>query len=126
MTNSTSSNIDIAELSIKAKEERIKDFSELLQSIEEIDDKKKKLWCEIYENAIIDRQNAYVLFVRLVNICGNATGEFEVHGKTIAAFLERMTKSNDQLLKLADLITHSEKASNAIDPNDMFNLINKN
>ena len=37
-------------------------FGALLESIENIEDKKKHLWKEIYENAIIDRMNAYMLF----------------------------------------------------------------
>ena len=49
-------------------EEKVSDFSSLLGQIEGLSDKKKKLWKEIYENAIYDRQNAYSLFVKLVKI----------------------------------------------------------
>ena len=45
-------------------EEKVSDFSSLLGQIEGLSDKKKKLWKEIYENAIYDRQNAYSLFVK--------------------------------------------------------------
>ena len=33
-------------------EEKVRDFSELLDQIEGLSDKKKKLWKEIYENAV--------------------------------------------------------------------------
>ena len=44
-------------------QKKVKDFSEMLQNIEHADAKKKILWKEIYENAVLDRQNAHVLFV---------------------------------------------------------------
>ena len=35
-------------------------FGALLESIENLEDKKKHLWREIYENAVVDRMNAYI------------------------------------------------------------------
>jgi hypothetical protein len=106
--------------------EKIKDFSSLLASIENLEDKKKKLWTEIYENAITDRQNAYMLFVKLSNIIENKSTEFAVHGKTMTSFIERMGKANDQLIKLADLIASADQKNDNYNPDDLYEKMKKN
>lgn len=113
----------IVEVSERSIEEKIKNFGDLLQSIESLDDKKRQLWKEIYENAIADRQNSYVIFTKLVRIAKDDTTQHAVHGKTIATFLERMSRSNDQLIKLAELIAKAQQKDEEIDPDDMFNKI---
>lgn len=105
-------------------EEKVKDFSGLLDQIEDLSDKKKKLWKEIYENAVYDRQNSYILFVKLVNIVEDKSTEHAIHGKTLASYIEKMSKANDQLIRLAELISKTEKTSNEINPDDMFKQIN--
>jgi len=105
-------------------EEKIKDFSELLSQINDVSDKKKKLWKEIYQNAIIDRQNAYVLFTTLVEIVADNSTEHAIHGKTLATYIERMSKANDQIIRLAELVAKSETAQEEnIDPEEMFKKI---
>jgi hypothetical protein len=37
-----------------------------------------------------------------------------------------MSKANDQLIKLAELVAKSEAASEAIDPDELFNKIRDN
>ncbi len=113
----------IVEVTERSVEERIKDFGELLKSIESLDDKKRQLWKEIYENAISDRQNSYVMFTKLVRICKDDTTQHAVHGKTIATYIERMSRSNDQLIKLAELIAKAQTGADSIDPEDMFSKI---
>lgn len=113
--------IEYDELNIERK---FKDFSELLSKIESISDKKRQLWLEIYQNAITDRQNAYAIFMNLVKIVQAKSTEYAIHGKTITASIERMSKSNDQLIKLADLIARAEQSSESIDPEEMFRQIN--
>lgn len=113
----------IVEITERSVEERIKDFGELLNSIESMDDKKRRLWKEIYENAISDRQNSYVMFTKLVRIVQDKSTEHAVHGKTIATFLERMSRANDQLIKLAELIAKAQSKDENIDPDDMFDKI---
>lgn len=110
----------IVEITERSVEDRIRDFGELLKSIESLDDKKRQLWKEIYENAIADRQNSYVMFTKLVRIVQDKTTEHAIHGKTIATFLERMSRANDQLIKLAELIAKAQKGDETIDPDDMF------
>lgn len=109
----------------RSADEKVKDFSDLIKKIEGVDDKNKQLWKEIYENSITDRQNAFAMFVKLVNICGSKTTEHAVHGRTMAVYLERMSKANDQLLRLADLISRSDPANQPIDSDDMFAAIKK-
>lgn len=105
-------------------ESKIKDFSELLEQIDGVSDKKKKLWKEIYENAITDRQNAYSLFIALVDIVQDKSTEHAVHGKNLATYIERMSKANDQIIKLAELVNKSESKDDAeIDPEEMFKKI---
>ena len=38
------------------KEDSIKNFADILDSIDSLEDKKKMLWKEIYENALEDRE----------------------------------------------------------------------
>ena len=50
---------------IKEKEDKINKFSDLLDSLENTEDKKKLLWKEVYENALTDRENAGILLTDL-------------------------------------------------------------
>lgn len=117
------SNEEIVEYSDRSIEERLKDFSSLLDDIENLSDKKRQLWREIYENAISDRQNAYAMFARLVKIAQDKSTEHAVHGKTIATYIERMSKANDQLIKLAELIADADVSSQEINPEELFEKI---
>ena len=117
---------DPTELSDRTIQEKVKDFSTLLNQIESLTDKKKQLWKEIYENAVCDRQNAYVMFVKLVRIVQDKSTEHAVHGRALSSYIERMSKANDQLIKLAELVAKAESASEAIDPDDVFNKIRNN
>ena len=95
-------------------------FGALLESIENIEDKKKHLWKEIYENAIVDRMNAYMLFT---DVFGTMSGDKADHvtlGPMMAKYIERMNKANDQLIKLADLISREEEKASQIDPDNLF------
>jgi len=105
-------------------EEKVRDFSELLDQIEGLSDKKKKLWKEIYENAVYDRQNAYTLFVKLVKIVEDKSTEHAVHGRSLSSYIEKMSKANDQLIRLAELVAKAEKSNDEIDPEEMFKKIN--
>lgn len=106
-------------------ESKIQDFSELLEQIDGVSDKKKKLWREIYENAVTDRQNSYFLFTQLVEIVQDKSTEHAIHGKTIATYIERMSRANDQIIRLAELVSKSETKEDEkeIDPEEMFKKI---
>lgn len=108
----------------KGLEDKIKDFTGLLDQIDGVSDKKKKLWREIYENAVTDRQNAYILFNTLVQIAEDKSTEHAIHGKNMATYIERMSKANDQIIRLAELVSKSEtKENEEIDPEEMFKKI---
>lgn len=105
-------------------ESKIQDFSELLEQIDGVSEKKRKLWKEIYENAVTDRQNSYFLFTQLVDIVQDKSTEHAVHGRTLATYIERMSKANDQIIRLAELVSKTEqKEDKEIDPEEMFKKI---
>lgn len=116
---------DIVEITDFNIEKKISDFSELVNKIDALDDKRRALWKEIYENALTDRQNAYALFVKLVRIMKDASTEHAVHSRSAAVMIERMSRANDQLLRLADLVAAAEKKTGDIDPEDMFKQIKR-
>ena len=97
---------------LKKKDLKVKKFEELLASIDSIDEKKKTLWKEIYENATTDRENASILFTdSLMQVKGNAANH-TILGPIIVKYIERMSKANDQILKLAEIIGNDEKPIN--------------
>lgn len=108
---------------IGTTEDKIRDFSDLLDQIDGVSDKKKKLWREIYENAVTDRQNAYILFNTLAEIVENKSTEHAIHGKTLATYIERMSRANDQIIRLAELVSKSESKQEDIDAEEMFKKI---
>ena len=104
---------------------KVDKFSDLLDSIEALEDKRKHLWKEIYENALVDRENAGMLFTDIyTEMQGNAM-QHTALGPTAAKYLERMCKSNDQILRLAELVAKAEETSNTITPDEIFDKINQ-
>ena len=99
---------------------RVDQFGDLLDSISALEDKRKHLWKEIYENAFIDRMNAYMLFTDAYTNMQSGTASHVQLGSQLTKYIERMNKSNDQLLKLAELIAKEEEKSNKINPDDLF------
>ena len=107
---------------LNKKESNIKNFSDILESIDSLADKKKLLWKEIYENALEDRESANLLFTDLVLQSRGNSANHQVFGPTMAKYLERMSKSNDQIIKLAELISR-EQEKNEVSADDIFNKI---
>ena len=105
---------------LKKTEQKIENFSDLLDSLESTEDKKKMLWKEVYENALTDRQNASMLFTDAWKQMSGGTTEHATLGSTMSKYLERMTKSNEQILKLAELIVKAEEKASSVNPNDIF------
>tara|TARA_A100001011_G_C13698338_1_gene590439 strand:- start:150 stop:488 length:339 start_codon:yes stop_codon:yes gene_type:complete len=107
----------------KNKEEKIKEFSDLLDNLVDTEDKKKLLWKESYQNAIEDRESASILLNDLlVTIPGNSANH-STHGSLATKYLERMSKSNDQIIKLAELVAKEQERENAVNPEDIFKSI---
>ena len=114
----------IIEVTERSVEERLKNFDSLLKKIENMDDQKRHLWREIYENAIADRQNAFIMFRKTVKMADTST-QMAVHGKTIEKFLEKMSKANEHLIKLAELIAKADSGSEGgiVSSDDVFKKI---
>ena len=108
---------------MKEKLDKIKEFSDLLDSLQNTEDKKKLLWKESYQNALEDRESASILLNDLlVTIPGN-TANHSTHGTLATKYLERMSKSNDQIIKLAELIAKEQERQDVISPDDIFRSI---
>lgn len=119
---SKSSQLDKKIKKAKGKTNKIEKFSDLLDSLESTEDKKKMLWLEAYENALEDRDNASFL---LNDLLLQVKGSVPLHtslGSIMSKYLERMSKSNDQILKLAELIS-KEQEKEIISTDDIFNQI---
>ena len=108
---------------LKKTDEKVKDFGDLLDTIEATDDKKKLLWKEIYQNAVTDRQNAAMLFTDAFKSMQPGVTEHVTLGATLSKYLERMCKSNEQILRLAEMIAKSEESASKIDSEDIFSKI---
>jgi len=106
---------------VKEKEAKISKFSELLDSLENTEDKKKLLWREIYENALNDRESASVLLTDLLLQTKGSLANHGTYGTILSKYLERMSKSNDQILRLAEIIAKEEER--AVDINDIYGQI---
>ena len=108
---------------IKNDEEKIKNFSDLLDTLTKTEDKKKLLWKESYQNAIDDRENAHILLVDLMKVSMNNSTNHLQFGTLMSKYLERMSKSNDQILKLAELVAKEQEKSEMIDDDSIFDKI---
>ena len=86
---------------------------------------KEQIWNEIYQNAFQDREKASML---VTNLWKEITADPEKHalyGTTMTKYLERMSKSNDQLVKLAELMQRSdtEIVEEDVDIDDVYSQI---
>jgi len=102
---------------------KIEAFADILDELTSTEDKKKLLWKEIYENALIDRENAGMLFTDAWSKMSTGTSEHISLGTTLTKYLERMSKSNEQILRLAELIAKIEEQNTRVDPDDVFSSI---
>lgn len=107
----------------RKQEEKIKEFSDILDALEKTEDKKKMLWKESYQNALDDRENANILLVDLMKVSMNNSTNHLQFGSLMAKYLERMSKSNDQILKLAELIAKEQEANESVTPDEIFSKI---
>jgi hypothetical protein len=108
----------------KEKKKSLK-FSKLLSDLNNIDSKRKALWIEIYDNAVEDREKASMLFTEAYKSMGtsNSINDHTTLGVILTKYLERMSKSNDQILDLANLILKVEEKEQKVDPDALFDKI---
>lgn len=104
----------------ESKEQQIKNFADILDGIDSLENKKKLLWKEIYENALEDREKAKLLFNDAYISMQGGVNEHMNIGSIMSKYIERMSKSNDQILKLAELIAKEEEKSEQISDDDIF------
>ena len=106
------------------KENQIKNFADILDSIETLENKKKMLWKDIYENSLEDREKAKMLFNDAYISMQGGVNEHMNIGAIMSKYIERMSKSNDQILKLAELIAKEEEKAETISDDEIFGKIN--
>lgn len=110
------------------KNDKSKSFQDLLKEIKQISDKKKRLWLEIYENAIADRVMSEAFISGLTS---GGLGDIDKQitiAPHLQKYLEKMSRANDQLLQLAKLIHDAEmvaKEQSEDDGSDLYDKINK-
>ena len=92
-----------------------------------------ELFDQIYDNALDDREKAIGLFDDLVRTLSSDPTYHNMNGPVVAKYLERLNKSNDQLIKLAEIIQHAEieknknklKGMSDNEKEEIFKVINK-
>lgn len=84
--------------------EQIKNFASLLSSAS-VDEKLKMLWLQTYTNAVNDRKTAHCVFVDLYSIVIGDEAKYAIQGDRLSKYMERMEKSNAQLLKLSEIVS---------------------
>jgi len=84
--------------------EDVSAFNLLLNTITTAEERKKDLWKKIYYNSLIDRRNAFMMYADLVKQVEKDPTQHAVLGTHISKYLERMSKANDQLIKLAEIV----------------------
>lgn len=108
----------------KECESIVKEFEKLLERVGAKHTKKKMLWKHIFENATIDRRNAFIMFNNLyLEVHGNPD-QHALHGQNLTKYLERMSKANEQIIKLSELIdaaiTDEDAEEEGMDENEMY------
>jgi len=107
----------------REKEDKIAAFGDLLDDLETTKTRKKALWKEIYENAVSDRERASILFTEAFRTMTGSSSDHASLGSVMAKYLERMCKSNDQILALAEIISKAEREEDKVNPDELFSKI---
>jgi hypothetical protein len=95
------------------------EFDDLIKAATDVDDRTRALWLEIYKNAIDDRERVSILYTNLQSELNSAQGHV-VYGMLITKYLEKMAKSNDQLLKLAEQCLAYKKSDGSFSADDLL------
>ena len=84
----TETNISGQQL-IKKTESDLATFVDLLDSLTTVDERLKLLWKQIYENALMDRRNAYVVWTDLFMAVHGNPEQHVIHGDHLSKYMER-------------------------------------
>lgn len=118
-------NLSNLEKKFLSQKKKIQNLESLLSSLNHIEDQVKTLWIEIYENASLDRERAEILYSDLMlKTLGNIS-HHTINGPILAKYLERMCRSNEQILKLAEIINQANESDGVFEKNDIFSKIRK-
>lgn len=79
-------------------------FSSILDDMGDLDTKLKHLWMLVYNNAVNDRISAEMLYTALMIDSSASASQHAMNAPSMIKYLERMCKSNEQLLSLATLV----------------------
>jgi len=104
----------------KSAQVKIRSFEKILKEIDGIEQQKIYLWTEIYNNAANDRAAACALLAQCFSALGPGAAEHMALGGTLVKYLERMNKSNDQLLALAQVVAKEITAQATLDSEELF------
>jgi ABC-type Fe3+-citrate transport system substrate-binding protein len=104
----------------KEFEKKISSFEQLLSENKDLDPQKMRLWLEVYQNATSDRTIAHVLFTQAFSQLTASVTDHVTLGPTLVKYLERMCKSNDQLLSLADIVSKEVSRQRSLNSDDIF------
>ena len=107
----------------KKTEKQLKEFEKQILEMEESDSPKVRLWVEIYNNAVSDRTCASALFTQAFSLMGSSAADHVTLGTTLVKYLERMSKSNEQLLSLSEMIDNDKKNEDVMNTKDIFSQI---
>ena len=107
----------------KSNNEKLNEFSDLLDNLTETEDKKKLLWKEAYQNSLDDIERASLLLNDLLVMIPGSSGNHSTHGSLATKYLERLSKCNDQILKLAELVAKEQERESTVSPDDIFKSI---
>jgi len=104
----------------KKNQDNMSDFELELEKMKGLDGKKKILWSQIYTHALDDRNSALALFTEAYAQLGKTSEDHVILGGVLVKYLEKMTKSNQQLIDLSILISKDEEAAEQINSEDLF------
>ena len=105
-------------------DKKLTDFGDLLDSIDKLSEKRKFLWKEIFYGAMQDRSAAQMMFQSALQTMDTSSSVEHINmSPVLTRYLEKMSKANDQLIKLAELIRPLQEDSNIITTDDIFSKI---
>lgn len=114
------SEIDKKMETVEKQSDMLSAFEAEIQKLKNVENKKKILWQQIYKNAVDDRSSALMLFTEAYAAMGKTSTDHMAMGSVLVKYLEKMTKSNQQLIDLSLLISKDEEQAMSMDPEDLF------
>ena len=123
LNSSANDIIDLGLIKDEKSKLRASNFIKSLESLHSIDDDKKVLWLQIYENAVVDRELARELYDDVREKIIEDQIHHATYGVQATKYIERMSRANDQLIKLAEIVAEAQKDDQKIDPNSLFDKI---